>query len=125
MSIIKAQQLEDIYKAFQPEPLATASELAGFYVPDFSATRGGNKIDHLALGLNRQFSRGNYKAFVMGHPGVGSTGHLATALLAQALGVEVTHIPYRGAAPMLQEAAATPPDSMPVTPEPPPEQAAQ
>ena len=35
--------------------------------------------------------------------GVGSTGHLATALLAQALGVEVTHIPYRGAAPMLQD----------------------
>ena len=39
----------------------------------------------------------------MGHPGVGSTGHLATALLAQALGVEITHIPYRGAAPMLQD----------------------
>jgi tripartite-type tricarboxylate transporter receptor subunit TctC len=39
----------------------------------------------------------------MGHPGVGSTGHLATALLAQALGVDVTHIPYRGAAPMLQD----------------------
>jgi len=39
----------------------------------------------------------------MGHPGVGSTGHLATALLAQALGVQVTHIPYRGAAPMLQD----------------------
>ena len=39
----------------------------------------------------------------MGHPGVGSTGHLATALLAQALGIEVTHIPYRGAAPMLQD----------------------
>jgi tripartite-type tricarboxylate transporter receptor subunit TctC len=40
----------------------------------------------------------------MGHPGVGSSGHLTTALLAQALGVEVTHVPYRGAAPMLQDA---------------------
>ena len=39
----------------------------------------------------------------MGHPGTGSTGHLATFLLAQTLGVEVTHIPYRGAAPMLQD----------------------
>ena len=39
----------------------------------------------------------------MGHPGTGSTGHLATFMLAQALGVEVTHIPYRGAAPMLQD----------------------
>ena len=39
----------------------------------------------------------------MGHPGTGSTGHLATFMLAQALGVEVTHVPYRGAAPMLQD----------------------
>jgi tripartite-type tricarboxylate transporter receptor subunit TctC len=40
----------------------------------------------------------------MAHPGIGSTGHLATFLLAQALGVKVDHIPYRGAAPMLQDA---------------------
>ena len=39
----------------------------------------------------------------MAHPGTGSTGHLATFLLAQALGAEVTHIPYRGAAPALQD----------------------
>jgi tripartite-type tricarboxylate transporter receptor subunit TctC len=37
------------------------------------------------------------------HPGTGSTGHLATFMLTQALGVDVTHIPYRGAAPMLQD----------------------
>ena len=35
--------------------------------------------------------------------GVGSTGHLATFLLAQAMGVKVDNIPYRGAAPMLQD----------------------
>jgi tripartite-type tricarboxylate transporter receptor subunit TctC len=40
----------------------------------------------------------------MAHPGTGSTGHLATFMLAQALGVKVDHIPYRGAAPMLQDA---------------------
>jgi len=40
----------------------------------------------------------------MAHPGIGSTGHLATFLLAQALAVKVDHIPYRGAAPMLQDA---------------------
>ena len=39
----------------------------------------------------------------MAHPGTGSTGHLATFLLAQALGVQVDHIPYRGAAPMLTD----------------------
>jgi tripartite-type tricarboxylate transporter receptor subunit TctC len=40
----------------------------------------------------------------MAHPGTGSSGHLATFLLAQAMGVKVDHIPYRGAAPMLQDA---------------------
>jgi tripartite-type tricarboxylate transporter receptor subunit TctC len=39
----------------------------------------------------------------MAHPGTGSTGHLATFMLAQALGVKVDHIPYRGAAPALQD----------------------
>jgi tripartite-type tricarboxylate transporter receptor subunit TctC len=39
----------------------------------------------------------------MAHPGTGSTGHLATFLFAQAMGVKVDHIPYRGAAPALQD----------------------
>ena len=39
----------------------------------------------------------------MAHPGTGSTGHLSTFLVAQAMGVKVDHIPYRGAAPALQD----------------------
>jgi tripartite-type tricarboxylate transporter receptor subunit TctC len=39
----------------------------------------------------------------MAHPGTGSTGHLATFLFAQAVGTKVDHIPYRGAAPALQD----------------------
>lgn len=39
----------------------------------------------------------------MAHPGTGSTGHLATFLVAQAIGAKVDHIPYRGAAPALQD----------------------
>lgn len=35
--------------------------------------------------------------------GVGSTAHLATVVLAQALGVKVDHIPYRGAAPAMTD----------------------
>jgi tripartite-type tricarboxylate transporter receptor subunit TctC len=37
------------------------------------------------------------------HPGVGSTGHMATSLLAQEAKVTVDQIPYRGAAPALQD----------------------
>lgn len=39
----------------------------------------------------------------MAHPGTGSTGHLSTTLFAQEAGAKVDHIPYRGAAPALQD----------------------
>ena len=39
----------------------------------------------------------------MSHPGTGSTGHLATTLFAQEAKLKVDHIPYRGAAPALQD----------------------
>lgn len=41
----------------------------------------------------------------MAHPGTGSTGHLATSLFAQEAKVNVVHVPYRGAAPALQDIA--------------------
>ena len=41
----------------------------------------------------------------MAHPGIGVTGHLATSLFAQQAKVTVDHIPYRGAAPALQDIA--------------------
>ncbi|HEY2242913.1 MAG TPA: tripartite tricarboxylate transporter substrate binding protein [Xanthobacteraceae bacterium] len=37
----------------------------------------------------------------IGHPGVGSFGHLAEVLIFQELGVKVTQVPYRGAGPAL------------------------
>jgi tripartite-type tricarboxylate transporter receptor subunit TctC len=39
------------------------------------------------------------------HPGAGATGHLATSLVAQEAKVTVNLIPYRGAAPALQDIA--------------------
>lgn len=40
---------------------------------------------------------------IYGSPGLASGGHLAMAVLARALGVEVQHAPYRGGAPLLQD----------------------
>jgi putative tricarboxylic transport membrane protein len=37
----------------------------------------------------------------VGHPGVGSFGHLADVLVMEELGVQVTQVPYRGAGPAL------------------------
>ena len=41
-----------------------------------------------------------------GSPGNGSTGHLSTELFKTQAGVFVTHIPYRGSGPMLQDLTA-------------------
>jgi tripartite-type tricarboxylate transporter receptor subunit TctC len=41
-----------------------------------------------------------------GTPGSGTTGHLASALLAQAMGVKIDLIAYRGGAPALQDVVA-------------------
>ena len=38
--------------------------------------------------------------------GIGASGHIAGELLKQAAGIEITHVPYRGAAPAAQDLAA-------------------
>jgi tripartite-type tricarboxylate transporter receptor subunit TctC len=43
------------------------------------------------------------KTVKFAHPGAGATGHLATSLMAQEAKVKVDLIPYRGAAPALQD----------------------
>lgn len=41
-----------------------------------------------------------------GTPGSGSLGHLAMMLLAKKAGIQIVHVPYRGAAPALNDAIA-------------------
>lgn len=48
----------------------------------------------------------NPDAINYGTPGLGSPFHLATELLAQNAGVKLTHVPYRGAAPAVQDLVA-------------------
>ena len=76
MSLIKASRIEDIYRAFDPSPLDTPEELRTFYVDELNRIRGSDRIQVLALGLRRQLGRGHYKAFVMGHSGVGISTEL-------------------------------------------------
>jgi tripartite-type tricarboxylate transporter receptor subunit TctC len=51
----------------------------------------------------------------VGHPGVGSFGHLAEVLVFQELGVKVTHVPYRGAGPALVDLLASQVDLGPIS----------
>ncbi len=41
-----------------------------------------------------------------GSPGVGSGGHVCAILFDQAVGIKVTHVPYRGAGPAMQDLLA-------------------
>jgi tripartite-type tricarboxylate transporter receptor subunit TctC len=41
-----------------------------------------------------------------GSPGVGTTGHLGLALFMHAAGIKLTHVPYRGAAPAVNDLIA-------------------
>jgi tripartite-type tricarboxylate transporter receptor subunit TctC len=42
----------------------------------------------------------------VGHPGNGTLGHITSALVQQFAGVEMTHVPYRGSAPLLTDLLA-------------------
>jgi tripartite-type tricarboxylate transporter receptor subunit TctC len=51
-------------------------------------------------------AKANQAKMQFGSPGVGSTPHLACALLNTSAGINVAHIPYRGSAPAMQDLIA-------------------
>jgi tripartite-type tricarboxylate transporter receptor subunit TctC len=51
----------------------------------------------------------------VGHPGVGSFGHLGEVLIFQELGIKVTQVPYRGAGPALVDLLAGQVDLGPIS----------
>jgi tripartite-type tricarboxylate transporter receptor subunit TctC len=52
------------------------------------------------------YARANQSTMQMGSAGAGSTGHLDCMLLNSATGINVTHVPYRGGGPALQDLIA-------------------
>jgi tripartite-type tricarboxylate transporter receptor subunit TctC len=52
------------------------------------------------------YARTNQTTMKFGSAGIGSAAHLACALLNNAIGVSVTHVPYRGGAPAMQDLMA-------------------
>jgi tripartite-type tricarboxylate transporter receptor subunit TctC len=52
------------------------------------------------------YAKANQAKMQFGSAGVGSGTHLPCVLLNRALGIEVTHVPYRGAAPAMQDLIA-------------------
>ena len=54
----------------------------------------------------RAYASSNQERMQYGSPGVGSAPHLSCALLNATLGINVTHVPYRGAPPAIQDLIA-------------------
>jgi tripartite-type tricarboxylate transporter receptor subunit TctC len=52
------------------------------------------------------YARANPGKLTYASQGVGASGHIAGELLKQAAGIDLTHVPYRGAAPAAQALAA-------------------
>jgi tripartite-type tricarboxylate transporter receptor subunit TctC len=52
------------------------------------------------------YAKGHQTSMQFGSGGAGSASHLACVLLNAAIGVNVTHVPYRGAAPAMQDLIA-------------------
>jgi tripartite-type tricarboxylate transporter receptor subunit TctC len=52
------------------------------------------------------YARANPNKLSYGSSGIGSGGHLMAALFASRAGIQMTHVPYRGAAPMSQDLLA-------------------
>ena len=52
------------------------------------------------------YARANPGKLTYASQGVGASGHIAGELLKQAAGIDIVHVPYRGAAPAAQDLAA-------------------
>jgi tripartite-type tricarboxylate transporter receptor subunit TctC len=64
---------------------------------DFPATTFAEFVSHV---------KANADKLQYGSPGVGSGGHVCAILFDQAIGIKVTHVPYRGAGPAMQDLLA-------------------
>jgi hypothetical protein len=71
-----ATTLSDIHKTLSPEPLMTPAEIRAFYRGELNDVRGGDPVGDMVLSLEDSFGAGFYKAFLMGHPGVGKSTEL-------------------------------------------------
>jgi hypothetical protein len=57
--------------------LITEAELLAFYRPEVNAVRGGDKVKRLEQGLKRAYGITHFKAFFMGHQGVGKSTEIS------------------------------------------------
>lgn len=96
-SLVNARLPFDVATAFAPIGLIGSAPNAIVVHPSLPVR---------TLGDLQRVAREARPPLAYASPGVGSTGHAAGAMVAQVLGVEMDHVPYRGTAPALTDLIA-------------------
>jgi tripartite-type tricarboxylate transporter receptor subunit TctC len=91
---IYAKPLYDAATDFTPVALI-------FEVPQVLITKKDLPPNNLAEFI--AYAKANQATMQYGSSGVGGSGHLACALLNATVGINVTHVPYRGGGPAMQD----------------------
>ena len=75
-----AKNLNDLYLTLRPEPLTDKDDLDLFYRKEVNAIRGDDTVARLSRKLQQAYGAIPFKAFVMGHQGVGKSTELSRLL---------------------------------------------
>jgi tripartite-type tricarboxylate transporter receptor subunit TctC len=87
------------YRSDQLQPVSNL-----FRIPNIVSAHPSTGIKSISELID--FLRANPEKLNYGSPGIGTTPHLAGAWFLQLTGLQMTHVPFRGAAPALQAALA-------------------
>ncbi len=75
-----ATELDKLYRTLRPEPLIGAEELRRYYRGEVNEVRGEDTVVRLSRKLQEAYRALPFKAFVMGHPGVGKSTEMSRLL---------------------------------------------
>jgi tripartite-type tricarboxylate transporter receptor subunit TctC len=98
--ILTANQFLYVKMPFDPEtafaPVSMVADMSMLVVVN-------PKVEANTLGELVTLAKAKPDKLNFGSPGIGTTGHLGLALFMHAAGIRITHVPYRGAAPALND----------------------
>jgi hypothetical protein len=75
-----ATDLDHLYLTLWPEPLTKPDDLRKYYRPQVNQVRGGDTVARLSLKLQQGYRTLPFRAFVMGHRGVGKSTEISRLL---------------------------------------------
>lgn len=75
-----AATLDELHLTLRPEPLTTPEEFQKYYRPQVNKVRGEDTVARLSLKLRQAYRALPFKAFLMGHPGVGKSTEITRLL---------------------------------------------